>query len=283
MSNANPLHYYSLSVPWIPSGRTEWHPTEPAGPFATLSRGAFATVADALAWGAAKLGGAPYVLVLHTPAGSEKLLTGEAMAAAIAAEPAAAEALAVALAAAEAPTAPAPEAPAAPAPEAPALDFAKLSPRAVADARGFRRRSGRRPPSERVIGNHFSMSGQAGHLGVIPPARAAEAFTAYARIFRAVCGDDAAARAVPEAELPRTHYRIRVGGGWLASLVCEPGGAKLTDDKDAAGLFDGPVRLNANDYHGPGTTVGLARRLLNVGDAKAWCEPADGGPGFWAY
>lgn len=180
-----------------------------------------------------------------------------------------------------APPAPLPAAPAA-APEAPALalDFAKLSPRAVADARGYKARRGRRVPSVNVIVNHFGLSRDRGHLGPVPRELDLDALTAYARIFRAVCGDTDVR--VPDGELPRTAYRIRVGKRWLASLVCKPGGAVLTDDRAAAGLFDGPVRLNAADYHGPGLTTGLARNLLKH-EPKVWCEPADGGPGFWMY
>jgi hypothetical protein len=326
MPTVNPLRYYSLSVPWVPGPRTEWHPAEPAGPFATLSRGAFATVADAIAWGVAHLAGAPYTVVLYTPEGAERLTSGEAMAAAIAGEapPPAPEAPPPAPEAPPAP-APAPEAPTAapapaelyfvlppdpcpdgcgtvggvcafelarqgatpppppeaPPPEAPppALDFVRLSPRAVADARGYRARRGARVPSFNVIRNHYGLSRDRGHLGPVPAELDLDALAAYARIFRAVCGDTDVR--VPDGERPRTKYRIRIAGRWLASLVCKPGGAVLTDDKAAAGLFDGPVRLNAADHASPAMTTGLARDLLKH-DAKAWCEPVDGGPGFWA-
>lgn len=166
----------------------------------------------------------------------------------------------------------------------PALDFGKLSPQAVADARDYKRglrySRGGAALTDRVIASYFGLSATKGHLGLVPDALAGAAFGAYARIFRAICGDTDVR--VPDGELPRTSYRIRIGRKWLASLVCKPGGAVLTADKAAAGLFDGPVRLNAADYHGPGLTTGLARNLLQH-EGKVWCEPVDGGPGFWMY
>jgi hypothetical protein len=60
--------YYSLSVPWEPNPakRTAWHPTESTGPFKTLSRGAFKTVAEAHAWARKHLGaGAHYTIRKH--------------------------------------------------------------------------------------------------------------------------------------------------------------------------------------------------------------------------
>lgn len=53
--------YYTCIVPYVgPEHATQWHPTTNVGPFATLSRGAFATESDAIAWGKAHLGGCPY-------------------------------------------------------------------------------------------------------------------------------------------------------------------------------------------------------------------------------
>jgi hypothetical protein len=295
--------YFTLSVPWVPAPlATEWHPTESAGPFATLTRGSFATFAEAVAWARAHLAGAPYSVVLSTyagdhapdstPDGWDSLLKGEQVAAAVALPPLpplpppAPEAPPPPPAPAPAPEAPeapppAPEATPAPAP-APALDFGKLSPRAVADARGYRKRGrrGNAPVPFNVLRNHYGLSRDRGHLGPVPAELDLDALAAYARIFRAVCGDPDVR--VPDAELPRTQYRIRIGSRWLASLVCKPGGAVLADARDGAGLFDGPVRLNAADFHGPATTTGLARQLLGHAE-KVWCEPTDGGPGFWAY
>jgi hypothetical protein len=49
---------YLLFVHWEadPILRTEWHPTEPTGPFKTLTRGAFATPEEAQKWADEHLG-----------------------------------------------------------------------------------------------------------------------------------------------------------------------------------------------------------------------------------
>lgn len=53
--------YYTLLVPYVPYKlATEWHPTEDTGPFKVLTRGAFQTIEEAVAWGKAKLNGTPY-------------------------------------------------------------------------------------------------------------------------------------------------------------------------------------------------------------------------------
>lgn len=57
-----PVAYWTVLIPWTPTGRTEWHPDSPTGPFAVLTRGAFPTARAAHAWAAAHLGGAPYRL-----------------------------------------------------------------------------------------------------------------------------------------------------------------------------------------------------------------------------
>lgn len=54
------LYYYSLLIPFVASGATQWHPTEATGPFAVLSRGAFDTRELAKAWAHANLNGKPY-------------------------------------------------------------------------------------------------------------------------------------------------------------------------------------------------------------------------------
>lgn len=55
--------YYSVIVPWVsPRFQTVWHPTESTGTWAVLSRGAFKTRDDAIAWAVEHLRGAPYSL-----------------------------------------------------------------------------------------------------------------------------------------------------------------------------------------------------------------------------
>lgn len=51
--------YFSCVVPYCASALTEWH-GDPEGSFSTLTRGAFKTEADAVAWARANLNGAPY-------------------------------------------------------------------------------------------------------------------------------------------------------------------------------------------------------------------------------
>jgi hypothetical protein len=48
--------YWTVCIPFTIEGRTEWHPTESTGPFATLTRGCFASIAEARVWAAEKLG-----------------------------------------------------------------------------------------------------------------------------------------------------------------------------------------------------------------------------------
>jgi len=53
--------YYTVLVPYVPAEfRTEWHPDRETGPFSTLQRGAFPTVAQAIEWARTHLGGTPY-------------------------------------------------------------------------------------------------------------------------------------------------------------------------------------------------------------------------------
>lgn len=59
----NPLEpYYTIRVPFLPYPieTTKWHPTDSSGPFSVLTRGVFATLAEAVAWGRANLNGTPY-------------------------------------------------------------------------------------------------------------------------------------------------------------------------------------------------------------------------------
>lgn len=53
--------YYTVCIPWVPYPHaTEWHPTDPTGPFAVLTRGAFPTYDAAIDWARTHLDGAPY-------------------------------------------------------------------------------------------------------------------------------------------------------------------------------------------------------------------------------
>ncbi len=52
--------YYTLIVPSVRRGRTQWHPTERTGPFETIQRGAFPTQRAAHHWARLHLGGKHY-------------------------------------------------------------------------------------------------------------------------------------------------------------------------------------------------------------------------------
>ena len=57
------MSYYTVIVPWVPHQfQTEWHPTIDVGPFSTLQRGAFETVAEAIKWAQKNLNGTPYTI-----------------------------------------------------------------------------------------------------------------------------------------------------------------------------------------------------------------------------
>ncbi len=53
--------YFTVVIPWSDSP-TSWHPTQKTGPFATLTRGAFATEEQAHEWARAHLSSQPYTL-----------------------------------------------------------------------------------------------------------------------------------------------------------------------------------------------------------------------------
>jgi len=58
--------YFTVVIPFAPKPyRTEWHPTDDVGPFSTLTRGSFDTIAEAIEWAKANLNGTPYSIVLH--------------------------------------------------------------------------------------------------------------------------------------------------------------------------------------------------------------------------
>lgn len=55
--------YWTVLVPYVsPKFQTQWHPLCKAGPFAVLSRGAFATEDLAIAWAQKNLNGTPYTI-----------------------------------------------------------------------------------------------------------------------------------------------------------------------------------------------------------------------------
>ena len=54
--------YFTIAIPYTPTGRTLWHPTEPSGPFAVQSRGAFATESEARDWAERELGDTTYAI-----------------------------------------------------------------------------------------------------------------------------------------------------------------------------------------------------------------------------
>lgn len=54
--------YFTVVIPFVAKNATEWHPTSPVGPLSTLTRGAFATEAEADKWAAERLAGHPYTL-----------------------------------------------------------------------------------------------------------------------------------------------------------------------------------------------------------------------------
>lgn len=55
--------YYTVRIPYVaPERATEWHPTEPTGPWSMLTRGTYNTIEAARAWADAKLGGTPYTV-----------------------------------------------------------------------------------------------------------------------------------------------------------------------------------------------------------------------------
>lgn len=76
--NAIPRPYYTVRIPYVaPERATIWHPTEPTGPFQTLTCGAHGSIDDAKAWADAKLRGTPYSVVFVTwdPTTGEDTLT----------------------------------------------------------------------------------------------------------------------------------------------------------------------------------------------------------------
>jgi len=55
------LGEWTVKIPYVgPRFRTEWHPTQPGGPFGVLARGAFYTKDEAIEWAGEHLNGTPY-------------------------------------------------------------------------------------------------------------------------------------------------------------------------------------------------------------------------------
>lgn len=48
--------YWTVRIEWQEHGRTQWHPTEPTGPFSVLHRGAFPDRDTACRWASRALG-----------------------------------------------------------------------------------------------------------------------------------------------------------------------------------------------------------------------------------
>jgi hypothetical protein len=44
------MNYFTIIIPYVKAGATQWHPTESTGPFAKLSRGAFPSKRQARRW-----------------------------------------------------------------------------------------------------------------------------------------------------------------------------------------------------------------------------------------
>jgi len=66
--------YWTVIIPWVPPPfRTKWHPRdeEKGGPFDPLTRGAFKTEGEAIAWAREHLYGAPYSLKTYASVNDE--------------------------------------------------------------------------------------------------------------------------------------------------------------------------------------------------------------------
>jgi hypothetical protein len=57
------FHYFTVSIPYAGLGASQWHPTDSTGPWSTLTRGAFETIAEAHEWAKDHLNGHPYEVV----------------------------------------------------------------------------------------------------------------------------------------------------------------------------------------------------------------------------
>ena len=59
--------YFTVRIPHVEAGATQWHPTTSTGPFSVLSRGAFKTAKQARAWADKHLNKRPYGVVQVKP------------------------------------------------------------------------------------------------------------------------------------------------------------------------------------------------------------------------
>ena len=59
-----PRPYYTVRIPYVATGATEWHPTTDTGPFNQLTRGAHRSLEAARAWANEHLAGHPYTVAL---------------------------------------------------------------------------------------------------------------------------------------------------------------------------------------------------------------------------
>lgn len=55
------MTYYTVQIPWS-KNPSLWHPTDETGPFSTLTRGAFASIQDAIDWADFRLNNQPYTI-----------------------------------------------------------------------------------------------------------------------------------------------------------------------------------------------------------------------------
>lgn len=55
--------YWTVQIGYQETDATEWHPTEPMGPFSVLSRGCWDTQVEALDWASRELGQGNWLVV----------------------------------------------------------------------------------------------------------------------------------------------------------------------------------------------------------------------------
>jgi hypothetical protein len=57
------MNYFTVQIPYVSRGRTEWHPTASSGPESVLTRGAFKTAKAAREWAKKHLKGSTFGVV----------------------------------------------------------------------------------------------------------------------------------------------------------------------------------------------------------------------------